>query len=165
MNFPTVIDQARYISTTGKMIRDRVLQIQSAHLASRGDECSFGDLSLKQIQVVLLVGKHQSVSIKELSAMLSVSPPSASTMVDRLVERGILLRETSPEDRRRVVICVSPSAREEIDAMEEVLLNTFVHLVKRIGPATAGKWCEVLSVVKSALEEDLSALLLGNHEE
>lgn len=152
-------EQARYIFTTGKLIRDRVLQIQNAHLAARGEDCAFADLSLKQIQVVLMVGKQESVSIKELAALLSVSPPSASTMVDRLVERGILVREPSPEDRRRVVIRVSPKAREEMDKMEEVLLQTFVDVVNRIGPETAGKWCEVLAVVKSVLEEDFRKLL------
>lgn len=164
MNFDNVTEQARYLFTTGKLIRDRMLQMQNAHLAARGGNCAFGELSMKQIQVVLTVGKQEPVSIKELAALLSVSPPSASAMVDRLVEREILVRETSPEDRRRVVIRVSPTAREELDQMEEVLLQTFVDIVNRIGPEVAGRWCEVLTVVKAVLEEDYRNLLSKGQE-
>lgn len=157
MQFTDVTDQARYIYTTGKLIRDRMLQIQNAHLAARGDACAFGDLSLKQIQAVMTVGRHEPISIKELASLLSVSSPSASAMVDRLVERRILERELSAEDRRRVTVRVSPLARSEMEQMEAVILNAFVDVVNRIGAEAAARWCDVLSVVKTVLLEDIAS--------
>lgn len=151
--------QARFIFATGKLIRDRVVQIQSAHLSAMGDKGGFGELSLKQLQVVLMVGRHEPVSIKELAALGGVSAPSASAMVDRLVERGLLLRAPSREDRRRVLVRVAPAAREELDRMEALLLHAFVEIVQRIGPENAARWCEVLSAVKTVLEEDFRKML------
>ncbi|MFZ7127952.1 MAG: MarR family winged helix-turn-helix transcriptional regulator [Desulfobacterales bacterium] len=154
MHFSDVTEQAQYIFSTGTFIRDRLLQIQNDHLAARGSDSIFTNLSLKQIQVVLMVGKQEPLSVKELAGLLAVSPPSASAMADRLVERGVLVREHCAEDRRRVVIRVSPEARSEMEEMKEVLIRAFVDVVERIGPDLADQWCEVLSVVKSALEED-----------
>ena len=96
------IDQAHFVFTTGKLIHDRVFQIQSKHLASMGDNGRFGDLSMAQINVLMLIRRMEEVSLTQLAERLGVSPPSASAMVDRLVDKALLTREPSKEDRRRV---------------------------------------------------------------
>ena len=95
------------------------------------------------------------VSITELSHLLGVSPPSASNMVERLVEKGLLVREPSPDDRRKVVISVAPPVVAEIRHVEESVLGLFVGLVERLGPETARKWCEVLAAIKTVIEADV----------
>ncbi len=142
--------QARYIFSTGKMIRDRIFRAQAAHLAAFGSE-TLGDLSLPQLHAIMVVRTQGEVTMTELSDRLGVSPPSASVMVDRLVEKEILIREHSVEDRRKVVVRVSPQAVENIEGVEETILRSFVEIVEKIGPETAQKWCEVLEQVKSVL--------------
>jgi DNA-binding MarR family transcriptional regulator len=147
-----VIDQARYILTIGKMIRDRVFRKITGHVGVNGDGCGFGDLSLPQIHAVNVTREHGQVTITELADMLGVSPPSASAMVDRLVEKGVFEREQSREDRRKVVVSVSPNALEQFEVIEKNILQSFIELVEGIGPETAGKWCEVLKRVREVQE-------------
>ena len=147
-----VIDQARYILTIGKMIRDRVFRKITGHGGVNGDGCGFGDLSLPQIHAVNVTRERGQVTITELADMLGVSPPSASVMVDRLVEKGVFEREQSREDRRKVVVSVSPKALEQFEVIEKNILQSFIELVEGIGPETAGKWCEVLKRVREVQE-------------
>jgi len=147
-----VIDQARYILTIGKMIRDRVFRKITGHVGVNGDGCGFGDLSLPQIHAVNVTRERGQVTITELADMLGVSPPSASAMVDRLVEKGVFEREQSREDRRKVVVSVSPKALEQFEVIEKNILQSFIELVEGIGPETAGKWCEVLKRVREVQE-------------
>jgi len=149
----TPLEQARYIFTRGKLIHDRVQRIVAAHIASGKGHRKLGDLSVAQLHVFMQVRHRGQVTIKELSELLGVAPPSASAMVDRLVEKSILVRETSREDRRKVTVCVSPEAMEDVEKTEEAVLRSFVDLVQKIGPETARKWCEVLERIKSVLEE------------
>ena len=100
------------------------------------------------------VRHHGKVTIKDLSELLGVAPPSASAMVDRLVEKRILIREMSPEDRRKVIVRVSPEAMADTEKTEEAVLSSFVDLVEKVGPETARKWCEVLERIKFVLEEE-----------
>ena len=46
----------------------------------------FGELSAPQMNMLLMIRVRETVSVTELAALLNVSPPSVSTMVDRLVE-------------------------------------------------------------------------------
>ena len=74
--------------------------------------------------------------------------------VERLVEKGILTREASKEDRRRVVIRVAPELKEDVAHIEAAILQSFVDLVGRLGPATTRKWCEVLEHIETALVQE-----------
>ena len=145
------LSQARYIFTTGKMIRDHIFRVQSSHLAACGKCEALGELSIPQYHTIMVVRTQGQITMTELSDRLGVSPPSASAMVDRLVGKGILIREHSLEDRRKVVVRISPEAQKDIEGVEDTILRSFVELVEKIGPETARKWCEVLERVKSVL--------------
>ena len=62
------------------------------------------DLTMSQLKVVLLLFMTSSVRMSDIASALGVSLATATGVVDRLVERDIVLRESQPEDRR-VVLC------------------------------------------------------------
>jgi DNA-binding MarR family transcriptional regulator len=147
------LTSARYIFTTGRMIHDRVMRISTGACMSIGKDDRFGGLSAPQMNMIMMIRVRQTVSVTELATLLGVSPPSVSTMVDRLVERGLLTRTPSDQDRRKVVIRVSPEALKDITQVEEMILSSFVDLVEAVGPETTKKWCEVLQQIKQVLEK------------
>ena len=94
----------------------------------------------------------EGVMLKELAEKLSLSCSAVSVMVDTMVKRGILVREPSREDRRKVMIRISENglkfsmmydqffdlvceefaseqSREEIEVFIKVLnkLNVFLY--------------------------------------
>ena len=150
------LEHARYIFTTGRLIRDHILSIHTSHMTAGGKNNRYEDLSLSQLHAVKVTHEQGPVTVSALAEELGVSPPSASAMVDRLVEKGVLSREPSRKDRRKVLVSVSPEALKKIDKMEEALLHSFVDLVERIGPKTARMWCQVLEKVKEVQEKKQS---------
>jgi DNA-binding MarR family transcriptional regulator len=154
MAVDNMVGQARFILATGKLIQDRVFKIQSAHLAAGGKRRTYGDLSVPQLYAIMRIRQRGPLSMKELADVLDVTPPSASAMVDRLVEKGILVREPGIEDRRKVMVQVSPEALKDMQQLEKAILRSFVQIVEQIGPATARKWCEVLDRVYAVLVKE-----------
>mgnify|MGYP000651644832 CR=1 FL=1 len=148
------VERARYIFTTGKLIHDRILRIQADLLALEGKRSAMGELSVAQIHVLSIIRQNGRVSMTELANLLGVSPPSASAMVDRLVEKKLLTRESNPEDRRKVVVSVTDMFMEAVGHLEDAILQSFVDLVDRLGPDAARQWCDVLGKVKQVLDVD-----------
>ncbi len=62
------------------------------------------DLSTPQLKVVLLLLVNGPCRMSVIASALGVSLATGTGVVDRLVERGIVVREGDPEDRR-VVLC------------------------------------------------------------
>jgi DNA-binding MarR family transcriptional regulator len=149
-----VLNSARYIFTTGRMIHDRIMRISTGACMSTAKNDRFGELSAPQMNMLMMIRVREAVSVTELAALLNVSPPSVSTMVDRLVERGLLTRTPCDKDRRKVEIRVTPGALKDIAQVEEMILGSFVELVDAVGPETTQKWCEVLQHIKGVLEKN-----------
>lgn len=153
MTTDSTIDKARYIFSTGKLIHDRIIKIQNQCLATCEEgECH--EMSVSQLHMLRIVRQSGELTMSELAERMEVSPPSASAMVDRLVEKGVLSREHSTQDRRKVVVRVSPEAVIKAESIEANIMQLFIDLVDKLGPETAQKWCDVLACVKIALSEE-----------
>lgn len=155
MQEPTTKELARYIYTNGKRIHDLVMKIRNDCLQN----CSEGtgaiaDLSLNQANAIMAVRGRGEVSMTELATILSVTPASASGMVDRLVEKGILIRQHSTVDRRRVMVRVSSDAIDQIRSIEDAVLESFNTIVERLGRQTALQWCDILEKIGQILDAD-----------
>jgi DNA-binding MarR family transcriptional regulator len=59
-------------------------------------------LSIPQFRVLAFLGRTPGASLSELAEFLGVAGPTASVMVQRLVERELVTRAGHPEERRRV---------------------------------------------------------------
>ncbi len=145
-------EQARFIAETGRKLKEHIFSVQSG-LGGERKPCKGEDLSMAQVQMLMTVRASEDVTISHLAAKLQVSPPSASNMVDRLVEKGVLLRERSEQDRRKVVVRLSEEAAVHAESMERAVLTAFLDLVEKVGPETAAKWCEVLERVEQVLAD------------
>ena len=153
MQTDTATEMARYIFTTGKLMHDKIIRIQDHYLSS-SEAGGMGELSISQLHMIRMVREAGQLTIGELAEKLTVSPPSASAMVDRLVGKGALCREHSTQDRRKVVVRITPAAVKNVKEIETRIMQLFTDLVTKIGVETARKWCEVLDSVKKVLDDE-----------
>jgi len=115
---------------------------------------AIADLSLNQVNAIMAVRGRGELNMTELSTLLSVTPASASGMVDRLVDKGILIRQHSTVDRRRVMVRVSPEAIDQIRRIEDAVMESFHTIVERLGSQTAQQWCEILEKIGQILDAE-----------
>ncbi len=59
--------------------------------------------------------RHGALTAGQVADAVHLSPAAATTAIQRLVARGHLTREPDPDDRRRAVVALTPSARRLAD--------------------------------------------------
>jgi DNA-binding MarR family transcriptional regulator len=70
-------------------------------------------LSLREYDVLYTLSKGDGpVSLAELNRHVLLSQPALSRMVDRLIQRGLVLRQRASEDGRSVRLSLSPAGTE-----------------------------------------------------
>jgi DNA-binding MarR family transcriptional regulator len=74
------------------------------------DDPEIRGLTLPQVKALIFLYDNGDRSMTELAAGLAVSLPSASELVDRLIDRGMVDRTTDPADRRRVLVSLTDRA-------------------------------------------------------
>jgi DNA-binding MarR family transcriptional regulator len=68
------------------------------------------DLTLSQLKGLLLLDARGLMTIGELADVLEIGRPSASILIEQLVQRGLVERAEDPSDRRRTLIRLTASA-------------------------------------------------------
>ena len=78
------------------------------------------DLSVPQLHLLATLNERGPTTVGALADALCVSAPSASTIVDRLVERGAVERIRCTADRRQVMVSLSEQGRRFAEDMHGV---------------------------------------------
>lgn len=74
----------------------RATDLHSKHLAKTSG------LTAPQILLLQAIQNHSDATIGKLSQQISLSQATVTTIIDRLEKRGLVLRERSQQDKRKV---------------------------------------------------------------
>lgn len=111
-------------------------------------------LAMSQVKLLLLIARPaQRFKVTDVASFLGVTNAAASRSIDRLVQRGLVDRSISVEDRRAVDLSLTPEGRRLLDRFSAV---RNAELLRLLGDEPE----ETLTRVASILDE-LSVLLLG----
>ena len=80
---------------------------------ARLDEWETLDMSLAQIKTLLLLESGEAVRMGSIAAFLGRALSATTSVVDRLVARGLVVRATDANDRRAVVCHLTEAGQEE----------------------------------------------------
>ena len=85
------------------------------------DEASDEQLVLSQVKLLLLIARpNQRFKVTDVADFLGVTNAAASRAIDRLVQRGLIDRSVSPEDRRAVDLSLTDASRGLLDRFTEI---------------------------------------------
>ena len=70
------------------------------------------ELTFAQVRALFQLAVHKAVSVSQLARLLGVGNPTASILVQQLVERGLVTRTEHETDRRRTVVRLSEQGVE-----------------------------------------------------
>jgi len=93
------------------------------------------DVTMPQLKVVLLLYMSGSVRMSDIASALGVSLATATGVIDRLVERDIVQRESQPEDRRVVLCRLSEKGQKMIGGLWQLSRDSLRELLSAIEPA------------------------------
>jgi len=98
-------------------IEDALMLIMRSFRQSwRGESIFDHAFSRSQKETVLYINQERRVTLKDLAAHLELTSSAATQLVDTLVERDILTRSESSDDRRVVELAFSKNFAPKMEA-------------------------------------------------
>ncbi len=88
----------------------QVMRAIRAELRDRADAA----LSVTQFRTLAYLAEQSGGSLSDLADHIGLALPSMSKLVDGLVARELVTREEDPNDRRRVVLCLTAKGRQSV---------------------------------------------------
>jgi DNA-binding MarR family transcriptional regulator len=93
------------------------------------------ELSFTQLKAMFLLDEHGELTVKDISARLSMSLPAMSRSVDGLVQRGFVARRECESDRRSRHIALLPQGRDALDRVLEARRAALVAFASELSDA------------------------------
>jgi MarR family transcriptional regulator, organic hydroperoxide resistance regulator len=135
------------------MVRSALLALQRATHATLqllAAELVDLDLTASEINALANLADGQGRTVSQLAAAVGARPTTLTSILDRLERRGHITRGTRPEDRRSVLIELSPSGRASADTIRQALANLERRAFADLPPAAVDSFCDVLQALTEA---------------
>ena len=104
------------------------------------------NLSVPQFRTLVFLHRHGGASLSDVAEHLALTPPSVSKLIDALVTRGVVTRQTHPGDRRRVTLALTAGGREILQSAREAAQ---AHLAKELAKLPAGERATVAQAMRA----------------
>lgn len=87
--------------------------------------------------------------MKELAGFLSITPPSATSLINNLVEAGLIRRENDGHDRRSVRLGISKKGERQLEHWREKLVARMKERLDRLGEKDKDNLIRILTKLTS----------------
>lgn len=141
-------------ATPSAVVLDALRRItRELRLSSRAAEQELG-VSGAQLFVLQQLASEGAESLNELADRTRTDQSSVSVVVSRLVERGLVTREASATDGRRVTIELTPAGQRLLRRSPEPMQARLLEAIEALSPRELETLGRVLSKLAGALELD-----------
>jgi DNA-binding MarR family transcriptional regulator len=130
---------ARLAMVTGRLNR---------RLRSAGGGLSHGLLS-----ALSTLAKQGPLRLSELSQLELVSAPSTTRLVAELESKGLVSRQTDPDDGRAYLISVTPAGEEALSSTRSRRAQTLTDLMTKLSDAQRASITEAMPALEQLLED------------
>jgi DNA-binding MarR family transcriptional regulator len=95
------------------------------------------------------------LTMSELSRRLMVSNGNLTALIERLVQEGVVNRDTSPDDRRTQIVSLTPAGKRSLDAMTPEHQQWIAALFSGLSQAERKSLFELLGKLRSSVQDSL----------
>jgi DNA-binding MarR family transcriptional regulator len=100
-----------------------------------------------EVLMLLFFSRRGSLPMKVIGSRLQVHPTSVTNAVDRLEDAGLVTRSAHPEDRRAVLVALTPSGRRLAEEATAAL-NAEVFAKPDLSPGDLDQLVDVLTKLR-----------------
>lgn len=111
-------------------------------------------VTLAQCHAIVEIGRAKQISLNELSEVLGLDKSTMSRTINNLVNNGLALRKTDPNDRRYLIIRLTEKGMKSYQEIENGMNKFFTRVYNSIPEAKRDQVIESLNLLIEALMEN-----------
>jgi DNA-binding MarR family transcriptional regulator len=114
-------------------------------------------ISIAHLQILWLLDEHGPLPIGRLADQLGVAVPNATGLIDRMEQRGLVVRGRVADDRRVVLVSVTDAGRETADQVDGWRASMLERLLQRFAADDLERIADAIDEVRLSFDDHLRA--------
>ncbi len=136
------------------LLIDRLGRLSMANERMRATLAKELDMSLHELNALIYVEYERHITPKALAHNLSLSTGSVTALVDRMVDSGLVMRNPHPNDRRSVLLSLTPKGSQVIESIVDRYARTTLRSMQAADPTQIRRATALVEHLVSAMDEE-----------
>ncbi len=113
------------------------------------------DITVAQLRVLLVLYARGPSRMSSLASCIGIAISTATSIVDNLVKKGMVIRSDVPEDRRLVICTLSPEGQALINRLWMLSRGQIENLLQGLTLEQLKKTAEVVGFILATAKENI----------
>jgi DNA-binding MarR family transcriptional regulator len=140
----TSIDEIR---ADAERLSHIVLEMQRCFVLHLCKELAPGNVSFPQFFLLAYLDQKEVLTMSAIAKKMGHTTAAASGLVARLENLGYVVRSSAREDRRKVMVCITPKGSALVRRIREEMVGNLVKILQHLEPDEQKAWLHIYSKI------------------
>ena len=120
-----------------------VMEMQRCFLLRLSKELVPGNVSFSQFFLLACLDQKEVLTMSAIAQKMEHTTAAASGLVARLENLGYVVRSHASDDRRKVMVCITPQGSALVRRIREEMICNLMKMMSRLSPGEQKSWLQI----------------------
>jgi DNA-binding MarR family transcriptional regulator len=110
-------------------------------------ELAPGNVSFPQFFLLTYLDVKEVLTMSAIAQKMGHTTAAASGLVARLENLGYVMRSHAPEDRRKVMVCITAKGSALVRRIREDMVGNLLKIMEHLSPEEQKAWLQIYSKI------------------
>ena len=135
-----------------------IMEMQRCFVLHLCKELAPGGVSFPQFFLLAALDQKEVLTMSAIAQKMGHTTAAASGLVDRLENLGYVVRSSAREDRRKVMVCITPKGSALVRRIREEMVGNLMKVMTHLTPGEQKAWLQIYTKIYNYCQakEDLA---------
>ena len=124
-----------------------VLEMQRCFVLHLCKELAPGNVSFPQFFLLAFLDQKEVLTMSAIAQKMGHTTAAASGLVARLENLGYVMRSVARDDRRKVMVCITPKGSALVRRIREEMVGNLMKILEHLSPDEQKAWLRIYSKI------------------
>src|SRR6202035_3110830 len=124
-----------------------VLEMQRCFVLHLCKELAPGNVSFPQFFLLAYLDQKEVLTMSAIAQKMGHTTAAASGLVARLENLGMVVRSSARDDRRKVMVCITPKGSELVRRIRQEMVGNLMKIMEYLSPEEQRAWLQIYSKI------------------
>src|SRR6201993_1734624 len=132
-----------HIRADAERLSHIVLEMQRCFMLHLCKELAPGNVSFPQFFLLTYLDRKEMLTMSAIAQKMGHTTAAASGLVARLENLGYVVRSVAREDRRKVMVCITPKGSTLVRRIREEMVGNVIKVMHHLDPDEQKAWLHI----------------------
>ncbi|HEV2095586.1 MAG TPA: MarR family transcriptional regulator [Chthoniobacterales bacterium] len=124
-----------------------ILEMQRCFVLHLCKELAPGNVSFPQFFLLAALDHKEVLTMSAIAQKMGHTTAAASGLVARLENLGYVVRSSAREDRRKVMVCITPKGTTLVRRIREEMVGNLLKIMAHLTPTEQKAWLQIYTKI------------------